>query len=83
MIAPLLLGSVELAVKLAPVIAQAAVDVVTVIHEHLQKTPAQASAVGLPFRDVLNQRRQEEQAVNASRNLEMQRAAARAPSPGR
>jgi len=84
MILPLILGTVELAAKLAPIVAQAVVDVIQTVHEHARKTPAQASAVGLPMREVLNQRRQEDQAVAASRDLQMQRAAARGyPMPGR
>lgn len=76
MILPLVLGTIELAAKLAPIVAQAVVDVIQTVHEHAKKTPAQASAVGLPMREVMNQRRQEDEAVTASRDLQMQRAAA-------
>lgn len=77
MILPLALGTVELAAKLAPIVAGAVVDVIQTVHEHLQGTNKQA--VGLPMKDVLNQRRQEEQAVRASRDVELRRV----PTPGR
>ncbi len=64
MIAPLVLGTIELAAKLAPIVAQAVVDVIQTVHEHAQKTPAQASAVGLPMREVMNQRRQAQEGAS-------------------
>lgn len=53
MILPLILGTAELAAKLAPIVAQAVVDVVSTVHDHLQE-----KARGLPVKVVLEQRRQ-------------------------
>lgn len=58
MIGPLALGTVELAAKLAPVLAQAVVDIIHVVHEHVTDTPSAASKVGLPMKVLLEQRRQ-------------------------
>lgn len=72
----LFLPALELAAKLAPVVAQGVVDVINVLHEHAKGTPAPASQAGMPFREILNQRRQEQEALQNSR-------AAAQPSSGR
>lgn len=76
-----LLPALELAVKVAPIVAQGVCDVLTVIHEHVKGTGAQASSVGLPFKDVANQRRQEREALQKSRIAELQRIANGGPKP--
>lgn len=53
MILPLALGTIELAAKLAPIVAGAVVDVIQTVHDHLQE-----KARGLPLKVIEEQRRQ-------------------------
>ncbi len=83
MIIPLVLGTIDLAAKLAPIVAQAVVDVIQTVHEHAQKTSGQASAVGLPMREVLNQGDDYERRMMAAAAIARPGDSPRAPAPGR
>lgn len=74
LVIPLALGTVELAAKLAPIVAQALVDVVTTVHDHLQE-----KARGLPVKVIEEQRRQAQ--AGASHGLVQGTPLPRGPSP--